>query len=76
MFLGPTGVGKTELAKALAEYLFNTDEAMVRSPADWLHHSRAHVQRTSIWKSICALLEACEVQSYGPSKSTICSGMR
>ena len=30
MFLGPTGVGKTELAKALAEYLFNTDEAMVR----------------------------------------------
>jgi ATP-dependent Clp protease ATP-binding subunit ClpB len=29
MFLGPTGVGKTELAKALAEYLFNTDEAMV-----------------------------------------------
>ena len=32
MFLGPTGVGKTELAKALAEYLFNTDEAMVRSP--------------------------------------------
>eukprot|EP01026_Neomeris_dumetosa_P053769 TRINITY_DN4809_c0_g2_i3.p1 TRINITY_DN4809_c0_g2~~TRINITY_DN4809_c0_g2_i3.p1 ORF type:complete len:756 (-),score=122.42 TRINITY_DN4809_c0_g2_i3:344-2611(-) len=30
MFLGPTGVGKTELAKALAEYLFNTDEAMIR----------------------------------------------
>ncbi|KAK9811777.1 hypothetical protein WJX72_009807 [[Myrmecia] bisecta] len=30
MFLGPTGVGKTELAKALAEYLFNTQEAMVR----------------------------------------------
>ncbi|GMH37305.1 hypothetical protein BSKO_05178 [Bryopsis sp. KO-2023] len=30
MFLGPTGVGKTELAKALAMYLFNTEEAMVR----------------------------------------------
>lgn len=30
MFLGPTGVGKTELAKALAAYLFNTEEAMVR----------------------------------------------
>jgi ATP-dependent Clp protease ATP-binding subunit ClpB len=30
MFLGPTGVGKTELCKALAEYLFDTEEAMVR----------------------------------------------
>jgi ATP-dependent Clp protease ATP-binding subunit ClpB len=30
MFLGPTGVGKTELAKALAEYLFNDETAMVR----------------------------------------------
>ncbi|MCH1543440.1 MAG: ATP-dependent chaperone ClpB [Bacteroidia bacterium] len=30
IFLGTTGVGKTELAKALADYLFNTDQAMVR----------------------------------------------
>jgi ATP-dependent Clp protease ATP-binding subunit ClpB len=30
LFLGPTGVGKTELSKALAEFLFDTDEAMVR----------------------------------------------
>ena len=30
LFLGPTGVGKTELAKALAEYLFDTERAMVR----------------------------------------------
>lgn len=30
MFLGPTGVGKTELCKALAEFLFDTEEAMVR----------------------------------------------
>ena len=28
--LGPTGVGKTELAKTLASFLFNTEEAMVR----------------------------------------------
>jgi ATP-dependent Clp protease ATP-binding subunit ClpB len=30
MFLGPTGVGKTELAKALAEFLFNDDQALIR----------------------------------------------
>jgi len=30
IFLGTTGVGKTELAKALAEYLFNTENALVR----------------------------------------------
>ncbi len=30
MFLGPTGVGKTELAKALAEFMFDTEEALVR----------------------------------------------
>ena len=30
LFLGPTGVGKTELTKALANFLFDTDEAMVR----------------------------------------------
>jgi ATP-dependent Clp protease ATP-binding subunit ClpB len=30
MFLGPTGVGKTELAKALAEFLFDDERAMVR----------------------------------------------
>ena len=30
LFLGPTGVGKTELAKALAEYLFGDDKSLVR----------------------------------------------
>lgn len=30
MFLGPTGVGKTELCKALAEFLFDTDDAVIR----------------------------------------------
>ena len=30
IFLGPTGVGKTELGRALAEFLFDTEEAMVR----------------------------------------------
>jgi|SRR5579863_2170098 len=30
IFLGPTGVGKTELARALAEFLFNNEEALIR----------------------------------------------
>ena len=30
LFLGPTGVGKTEICKALAEFLFDTEEAMIR----------------------------------------------
>lgn len=30
IFLGPTGVGKTELAKSLSRFLFNTDESMIR----------------------------------------------
>ncbi|WP_432454283.1 MULTISPECIES: ATP-dependent chaperone ClpB [unclassified Agarivorans] len=30
LFLGPTGVGKTELCKALAEFMFNTEDSMVR----------------------------------------------
>ncbi|NNM87444.1 MAG: AAA domain-containing protein, partial [Phycisphaerae bacterium] len=30
MFLGPTGVGKTELCKALADFLFDTEDAMIR----------------------------------------------
>ena len=30
IFLGPTGVGKTELAKALARYMFDTEDALIR----------------------------------------------
>lgn len=30
IFLGPTGVGKTELAKSLAEFMFNDEDAIVR----------------------------------------------
>ncbi|MCK7475395.1 MAG: AAA family ATPase [Rhodopseudomonas palustris] len=37
MFLGPTGVGKTELAKALAEFLFDDEHAMVRIDMSRVH---------------------------------------
>src|SRR5215470_13484607 len=40
MFLGPTGVGKTELAKALAEFLFDDERAMVR--IDMSEYSERH----------------------------------
>src|SRR5712692_8550921 len=30
IFLGPTGVGKTELGRALAEYLFDSDDALIK----------------------------------------------
>ena len=40
LFLGPTGVGKTELAKALAEYLFDSEDAMVR--LDMSEYSERH----------------------------------
>lgn len=40
IFLGPTGVGKTELARALAEFMFNDEEAMVR--LDMSEYMEAH----------------------------------
>jgi len=40
MFLGPTGVGKTETAKALAEQLFNDEKAMIR--IDMSEYTEAH----------------------------------
>ncbi len=40
IFLGPTGVGKTELAKALAQFLFNDEQAMIR--VDMSEYMEAH----------------------------------
>ena len=37
LFLGPTGVGKTELTKALAEFLFDDEHAMVRIDMSRIH---------------------------------------
>ncbi len=48
LFLGPTGVGKTELAKALAEFLFDDERAMVR--IDMSEYSEKH----SVSRLVCA----------------------
>lgn len=40
IFMGPTGVGKTELAKALAEFLFNDENALIR--IDMSEYSESH----------------------------------
>lgn len=40
IFLGPTGVGKTELAKALAEFMFNDEDALIRT--DMSEYSEKH----------------------------------
>src|SRR5262249_44932075 len=41
LFLGPTGVGKTELAKALAEFLFDDERAMVRIDMSEYHEKHS-----------------------------------
>ena len=45
LFLGPTGVGKTELARALAEFMFDTQDAMVR--IDMSEYMEKHASRAS-----------------------------
>jgi energy-coupling factor transporter ATP-binding protein EcfA2 len=63
MFLGPTGVGKTELAKALAAYLFNTEDAMVRRnplfPCAWKHSRTVHAPQKAPWFAKPSLKPAC-----------------
>ena len=55
LFLGPTGVGKTELCKALAGFLFDTEEAMVR--IDMSEFMEKHSVATFNWRAsrLCGL---------------------
>ena len=47
IFLGTTGVGKTELAKALAEFLFNNENSMVR--IDMSEYQERHSVQQAYW---------------------------
>ena len=47
LFLGPSGVGKTETARALAEFLFGTEEAMVR--IDMSEYMEKYARASAAW---------------------------
>src|SRR5438045_7556862 len=54
LFLGPTGVGKTELARAFAEFLFDTDEAVIRLDMSRSEEHTSELQ--SLRHLVCRLL--------------------
>ena len=58
MFLGPTGVGKTELAKALAEMLFNTEDAIVRIDMSGAFNARCSMPALPLALTVLAALLA------------------
>jgi ATP-dependent Clp protease ATP-binding subunit ClpB len=53
LFMGPTGVGKTELARALAEFLFDSDDAIVR--IDMSEYMEKHSVSRLVASRICRL---------------------
>ena len=55
LFLGTTGVGKTEVAKALAEYLFDNEDAMTR--IDMSEYQERHAVSRTYWRTsgVCGL---------------------
>ncbi len=48
IFIGPSGVGKTELAKALAEFLFDDEDALVR--IDMSEYREQHTRQPPVWR--------------------------
>jgi replication-associated recombination protein RarA len=65
LFLGPTGVGKTELAKALAAQLFTTEQAMVSVCKHRVEALQSVMYSNSIRHGRCAASQA-----WRPSCST------
>jgi ATP-dependent Clp protease ATP-binding subunit ClpB len=70
LFLGPTGVGKTELAKALAEFLFDDERAMVR--IDMSEYSEKH----SVARLVGAPRPATSATRPAASSPRRCGGVR
>jgi len=66
IFLGPTGVGKTELARALAEFLFDNEEAMVRLDIVGVHGEAHRVPALS------ALLRDTSAMKRAASSPKLC----
>src|SRR5690625_638081 len=54
LFLGPTGVGKTELSKALAEFLFDSEEHLIRiDMSEFMEkHSVARDRKSVVWERV------------------------
>jgi ATP-dependent Clp protease ATP-binding subunit ClpB len=58
IFLGPTGVGKTELAKALSEFMFDTEEAMIRLDMSEYMEKHTVSRLVGVSDSVCWLSAA------------------
>jgi ATP-dependent Clp protease ATP-binding subunit ClpC len=68
IFLGPTGVGKTELAKALARYLFDTEDALIRID----RRIHGEIQRVApCWAAACRM-KRWTAHRKGPRKRIRC----
>ena len=73
IFLGPTGVGKTELARALAEYLFNDEKAMVRiDMSEYMEKHAVLIMTSNIGSSdILEFQGSVDDESYAKMKSRV-----
>lgn len=61
LFLGPTGVGKTELCKALANFMFDSDDAMVR------------IDMSSLWRNTRCLVWSVRLRDMSATKRAVIS---
>jgi len=59
LFLGPTGVGKTELTKALASFMFDADDAMVRIDMSEFMEKHSVARLMTRWKKRIVMCSTC-----------------